>query len=519
MSTYKKLFEKDGVLIWLGALISALAAVWINYQSRGTINNDGLLYVKMAGLIYDGNWREAVDLLKTPLYPGLMALVHGITGFDFQISANILSVIFFSITCSGLMVLVRQAGGDRVAIIAVAILFLISPYIVRSILPMVVRDHGFWAMQVWSFVFFLRFMTSDDLRDSVAWGVTAMLATLFRIEGMVYLLLLPVVFLLQNAGPMSVRVSLFLKINVITLLVVATSLVMMALHPSLGLKALSRIDEPLNILNKVTVRLLHDIPAKSEIYGNEVLEGLQDFAMPGLIFTIFLIVFMKTITSAGWLQLIFAISFKRLKSVTISGNAITLCFGIISLCIMTAIFVAFSKFVLSKRYVLSAAFVILVLAAFGLSAMYARIKLSMTSKHPYQYKYVFLGAIAIVLQAVAVYRPSNSFRTYEIDAAKWVTANTQSGSKVYFDTDRLRYYAGQPYLEDFTKKSSIREMLSTGKIHQYDYVVGHANRKDPDLEPELIKKLGFIQIASFDNRLNDKVVVYKLSRVNTLLAD
>ena len=51
------------------AMVSLLLSAWCVYLDN-VVNNDGILYLRGAELIADGDWQGAVELYKWPFYAG-----------------------------------------------------------------------------------------------------------------------------------------------------------------------------------------------------------------------------------------------------------------------------------------------------------------------------------------------------------------------------------------------------------------------------------------------------------------
>ncbi len=105
------------------------------------ITNDGVLYVKMAKLISAGEAGRAFDLLFFSLYPLIIAAFQKVFG-DWELSAQMVSAVFGSLTIIPLYFLIRSQFSRTVALIS-STFFVFHPYLVRFSAE-VVRGPTFW---------------------------------------------------------------------------------------------------------------------------------------------------------------------------------------------------------------------------------------------------------------------------------------------------------------------------------------------------------------------------------------
>lgn len=491
-------------LPWVSAVLGALLAVLVIYQSHGHVNSDGLLYIEAARLFSVGEWKQGVSLYNWPLYPLLMAGVHFVSGMSLQMSAHLLAVVFFTLLSAGLLTLVRELGGNRQVMLCAAVLLFCSPYIVSDILPIVVRDHGFWAFHVWSQVFFVRFYTYLSWRAALGWGVMAVMATLFRIEAITYLIMLPLVLLMRPDVSWRQRFfSVAQSHTVLMVLAVALSFAML-LSPALSLKELGRLVDPLTVALKASHQLTQGLSFKAHIFSSRVLgDFLAGYALPGLLLTLAFALLSKAALSAGGLQLLFGIYSRQCRPKCAYPEHAPILAWWLVLGLINAVFIILSVFLLPKRYVLPIAFIIMIYGAFGLADMFCK----------WKSKRGWLLPVSVVLLAVQFYLIAKPQKEdFEIQAAQWVLSHAPANSRIYYDSAELRHYANVtdvPYHRDRADADDIEQLVLTGQIRQYDYMLVHVSQKLMWLEPFLTGQLGQ-PAAQFDNGRRNRVLIYRV---------
>lgn len=495
LSTLISLEEKH-LPLWAG-ISAAIIAAWIVLQSHGVINNDGILYIEAAKQFANREWARGFALYNWPLYPLLIATVSYLTPLEFQASAHATSILFFAMTGAGIALLAKEFGGDRRAMLAAILLLLCSPYVVRSLLPMVIRDHGFLAFHIWSLVFFLRFNRIPSWTNAGIWGVAATIATLFRIEGIIYLAFLPLVMLMTTTHPMKTRLQLLLKAQTVSILIGVLIGGLLLFHPAIGMQSMGRLADPINMGKSAFSQLSQGLADKADIYGTSVLGPfLENFALTGLTLTLALILLIKAAASAGWLQLAFA-AYSR----TVPKQAFVFKW-LMLLGLINGAIILLSAFVLSTRYLLPIATLILIMGAFGLAALF---------QSTYKNKWALSGiVVALLLQTASTLWPFNHKNRYELEAAAWVKSHISSEMRVYFDRGRLRYYAtGDSSNRKEEPWEEVQRLLNSDALKQYDFVLLHVSQRHSEQQNFIKHKLG-TPIATFKNQSGGQVQVYRV---------
>lgn len=503
--------KNENYLTGVVVLVAILQASWLIHLSGGVINLDGILYVEVARLFALNAWDQGVAQYDWPLYPWLIAGVHELSGFSLQSSAHLLTICFFALTAAGVIALVREAGGDRRVQLASAMLLFGSIYIVDAVLPMIVRDHGFWAAHLWSLVYFIRFYRDHTWPDAFKWGVAAGLAMLFRIEGVTYLVMLPFVLLMQRHFGWRHRLAVFAKANVVTLLTMAVLIAVVSFNGAIVWEDMGRLVDPYLVLKQVYAQLMQGLHAKADIIAREVLgEFLDEYALTGLLLTLTTALVTKGLSSAGWAQLISAAYGLMNNRQSLLPKYPGVFAWLVMLGLGNAVLIIMSIFVLSKRYVLPMAFIILVYAAFGLVAMYEAWKSKRLN--PEKPNWIFPGVvIALLLQFLIAVWPPNPGKMYELEAARWLQNNVSPESSIYFDERRSRYY----YNQDSSDRNQdqweiVQQELSAENIRKYDYALVHLSRKFPERMSVLTDLAAGEPVAEFDNGRGDKVLIFKI---------
>lgn len=506
----QRILTMDASLPWLAALLGILVASWIIFQSQGIINRDGLFYIEIARQFSLGNWHQGLALYNWPVYPLMITAVHQASQLSLLASAQAITIVAFAWTCAGMVVLARELGGNRHVMIATALLLLCSTPLIDNYLPMALRDHTFLALHVWSLVFFLRFYRNEGWGHAAAWGVTAALAVLLRIEGVVYLSLLPLILLARRQHSWRHNLIALLRANLVLLGATIALVAAAFLHPGFDTHKLGRLGDPLAVGQMFIQQISQGLSAKADTYADHVLgKYLNDVAMPGLLLTLAYALLSKVATSAGWLQLALAVYARLRIGKPFPQYHAILCWVVV-LSLLTAIVIITSVFLLPKRYLLSLAMIIVLYAAQGAAKLYEDWQ---REPRPAAIRWrSHIAVVALVLTYAVVLNPANPKDTFEMDAARWVVQHTEPGSRIYYDDGRLDYYvSGNSVSREIAEWGEIEKLFSTNRIADFDYVLVHVPRKSPEREQFLTRELGAAPLASFENARGKRVLIYRVT--------
>jgi len=478
-------------LIWFCVIAAALLAVTVIDAQNGWITDDSVLYLEVARLFSIGQWEAGFRLYNWPLYPALIQTVHKITGLGLQASAQCLQVLFFAVTSYYFCTLVVLAGGDRLAVASGTLILLSAPYIVGDVLPMLIRDQGFWAFFLAGLTYFIRFFQAGKFHLSLLWQSSMIFAALFRIEGIAFLALIPLSLLMNSALRIRSRCAQLLCSYSMTLALLLLSVVAVGMQ-IVSVESMGRLKDLLD--PKVYLELFEKFDVRAEVMASQVLGGfLDDYALVSLLITLLLILVVKTLAATGCatLALVFLEFRKNFVDITPAVKSVLL--WTVGIALLNAIFVLLKDFVLSGRYVITISFILMAIAAIGMENSIAGLK--NTSNRARLENIVLCGVVLLLIfNLIHNLMPMRPGYNYEQEAVAWVKKQTSQKDKVFYVSPRARFYAGA----NFSGRGSdhwqqVNDAIQAKAIHQYDYLV--INIKDKEQEQELLMQLPEYQIA------------------------
>lgn len=489
-------------------LMAMLLAAQMQYIQHGWINPDSVHYFESARLFAAGQWKEAVQVWNWPLYPLCIAAVHKITSLGMQASAQVLNVLFFGLTAFSFTHIIRLTGGRQITMVAGALILFSSQYIVGDVLEMLMRDEGFWAFYLTGLVFFIRFYQHLRFRDALLWQLCAIAATLFRIEAITYLVLLPFVFLFSANISVKERIRYLLASHALNIFLALGLVLAIALHGDLSMKNFGRLQEvfTLNLFNELTRNLFENAAVMSELVLGKYLE---EFAVQGLLLTFVYVIIVKAISTAGLVNFIMAGFAIKNRSTLLESKTFHVLGTVALISLMNMALIITKVFVLSSRYVVGLAFILMTLAAFQFA------KILQCNAVSVEKKYRWLSILLIAFMSLSIVKnifPKSEGYNYQQDAIAWINTHKKQ-ENIFIDDSRLRYYAGQSYRRQKSNLSELKKYYEDKSIYRHSILVISSTDKNTKSEIFVSEKLPeYREIKRFSNgRASKHIVIYGLS--------
>lgn len=499
-------------LIGVLTAIAALIAWRVAYIQQGWINSDTTLYFEQARLFALGDWQAALALFKWPLYAASIAVTHSITGLSIHASAQLLNVIFYAIASYSFSTLIQLAGGNKSTIVCGSALLFSCAYISGSVLGMLLRDEGFWAFFLLSLVWFVRFMRSAQFKEAIFWQLSCMVAMLFRLEAITYLLVLPLVLYIQLPKP--IRAQRVMQAYALTLALIILGALALWLS-KLQLSTFGRIEEIFIAFFGGEASMYALFVSKSNAMASAVLGNfLSDYAAAGLTLTLLWITIVKCATCAGWLPLALVAARGKEALHLPQADAQRVLIWVAAIAFINGILIVFHSFVLSNRYVIAFGLIMLLFAAFGLATLIAQTQHSPQSKR--RLLQAGLGVAFFVICGFFIKNIATKRADYSYDkqAVEWTLQQAPAHSRIHFEGGTMRYYAHMPWAgrEDNERLAGLLTDLQTGH-QQFDYLVMRVKANKPEKLAKLRALKDYDEIKQFCYKSGNCVAIFKHNHI------
>jgi hypothetical protein len=452
-----------------------LIATQVQYIQHGWINPDSVLYLEAAKFFSNGNWQAGFEVFPWPFYALCIALVNTITQLGVHFSAQLLNVLFFAIATYSYIQIIQLAGGKQKQMIAGALIWLSAQYMIGGVLEMLMRDEGFWALFLLSIVFFIRFYQTHQLKNALLWQVCIIVATLFRIEAITYLILLPFILLFQTGFHSKQKWKHLLTTHAINIGLAVIIILAFTFNDHLSTKLLGRLNEVFttNLWQQFTQHLNE----KSSIMSKQVLgEYLNEFAVPSLLMTFIYVLCVRIISSTGFIVVVLSTFAIRNRNKLLDSQAFQVLSATALIAIVNMALIITKVFVLSGRYVLALSFILMVFAAFYFAEL--------LFKNHQNKKIKWLVTALLLLMLVGAVKnilPKQQGYNYQQEAVTWLLQNNTKKSLVFYDDTRMRFHAGQPITYDQVKhETRFNDLINDNSIEKYEFIVLSHEEKNPN---------------------------------------
>lgn len=476
-------------------LISAAIASIILYNKHGVTDPDSVLYLEAARLFALSHWQEAYEIYPWPFYSLCIALAHKTTGLSIFQSAVSLNIVFFTLTAFSFLKIIELCGGKKLEMLMGALILFSSTQIVGNIVGNLMRDIGFWAFLLTALAFFMRFYKSRTITDAFYWQLSIIIATMFRIEGISFLILLPFSLLdFKNIKRLH-NGSAYLKANFLSLAALILICCIALMSTQISTKDFGRLQE---ILWLPAYQALFDkLSASADIMSSQVLgKFLQDYATQGLMLTILYAIFSELIKATGRLNSLLGLLGLCEKTVSIDEAMRRIVYFAATIAALNFAVFTIKTFVITHRYVLPFSFIWMIFSAFYLAY------LCQFLNKPHHFIKKISTLLIIVFLSVSFIKhllPKSHDIFIQQEAVTWLKKHNHSNAPIFYDESRARYYANEPFMGKFNRYDKVIERhINNHTLLNHQYLLLTFSKDDLSYE-ELIRKSipMFIELKRF----------------------
>ena len=258
-----------GAVLAVCSVVSVLLSLWCIHIDH-VINNDGIEYIRTAERLADSDWAGAIAVYKWPFYPLLMLLVSKIAGVSYLVSGYILNTLFFTGAVVLFVLTVRVFGGDSKRLTVLAAFVALTHPAFNEYRAFIIRDAGYLMSFLVAIYFLGHYRVSGGVYHRLGVILALLVASLFRIEGLVFLFCTPILFSVFRPGTLGLRWPVLM----ITAVAAAALVVVLAwwlLMPNVSVNHLSVLDQPLQVLTTAWHQISESIGQKLTILRTEFL--------------------------------------------------------------------------------------------------------------------------------------------------------------------------------------------------------------------------------------------------------
>jgi hypothetical protein len=494
------------------ALVGMAVAGWVMSIQHGWINDDSVLYFEVARLMSIGQPQLAMQLFPWPFYSALIAIVHSITGHSFQSSAQYLNAVLFGLCCYVYVRLIQVCGGNQRVVLAGALILFSNIYIIGDVLPMLMRDQGFWAFTLMSYVFFISFYRHHQLKDALLWQVCIGIATLFRIEAISLLIALPLIVWFNQTLSYRERFRHYLTSNAIGIIALPILALAIGIFELIETKDLGRIAQIVEFVRGNFISQLNQLNEKSVTFGQNILGSfLKDYSLLGMCAALLAIVIAKVVHTTGFISVLLALIGYRHVESNIEPQAKRILFWVLGIHFINMLLIITAVYVLSGRYIIGFSLVLMIFSSFVLAELMCPADSTVWPQR-YRKPLVTVIIIGLLLSFIKIIWPKGPSYNYEQQAVAWVKQRNTDQKAVLYISPRARYYAGEPYIgRGYDYWEYTQSIIQKNDYQRFNYLVINIESEHLKDETELILSFkGYTKTTEFfGSKKKKKLIILK----------
>ncbi|HSW94183.1 MAG TPA: hypothetical protein VLJ15_07520 [Gammaproteobacteria bacterium] len=488
--------------IVIAGFFSVVLSVWAGFKTV-VVNPDAICYLLSAASMSKG-LSVASHLCPQASWPFYSLLIFGLTQLthvSYTTSAYCLNGFFSLISVITFMLIVNSLTHQKRVLILAAVVILLA-HEFNGVRVEIVRDHGFWAFYLTSLFFALRYVKNAHGKwtDALLWAISLIAATLFRIEGAVFLVLFPFIVFLDRRLAFRQRALSFLRLNTLTIFVGIALSAWIATHP----------EQSLGRLTELSFQLLHGMTEFIQSFERTA-NGLARYVLSlfsardatwilMLLFIGWYLVSVISNLSPIYAALIIYAWCKKLAGFPRESRVVI--WGYILINIFITLFFLVDHLFLAKRYLIALSLTLMLWVPFALDHL-------IKGWHQRKWPVLLVGFIMLVYGASGIFDLGHS-KKYIREGGDWLSTHATPEQTIYSNDYQLLYYSN--HFGDLIFSEGVRfqnlNTIANGKWRQYDYVALRVNEKDLKKNP-VLNEINLSPVAVFQNDRGDTVRIYE----------
>ena len=488
------------------AITGVVASIWCLHIDD-VINNDAVEYIRAAEQFAAWNWAGAFAVHQWPFFSFLMWVTSAALGTSYETAGQLLNTFFFTASSLLFVGVVRAFGGTSQRLTALAALVAVLHPSFNEYRAFIIRDAGYLAFYLLALFWLARSVQFSGLRYPAGVLGALLVASLFRIEGVVFLLSAPLLILTvrgKNGASPWARLALTVSAAAVLALVLGWWLI----APGGGAVANVAASSPLDVIGSAWHQITSSVSHKIAVLRTEFLGTYAaEYAWALFVFAVLMILLSATFSqlTIPWALL------------TLGGLAVGVRFPrkplnriwltLIGMHLAILLVFAIIKLFLAARYPLALAVTILILIPFALERVAQAIRWH-ELKTPAR---VLVVVLLLWGGGESVSGLDNATRATAVkQAGLWVATQTNAPGALVSNDRRLAYYAGRHGDLDSIEGNigKILHGLRGGRWADAEFVALRLTRRDNKTRAWVIEALGKAPVRVFEAKSGDRVLVY-----------
>ncbi len=505
MKLVRAFTRHDYFLYFFAISASILLSVWIDSHET-VINPDAICYLLSAETIGSVGLHGAMHLCgqaQWPFYPLLIYSVVQISHVSYLASAYILNSFFSLLSVLAFIFIVKELGGCKRTLWLAAGVILLSHQF-NGVREYIIRDHGFWACYLISFVFLLRYFEHPRRLTALAFSFSLLMAALFRIEGIIFLITLPFLSWLTPRISFSEKLQRFILLNLLIIIITFMAGGYLLFHPQ-PIDQLGRLADLSQQLQHGATLIVDRFTSMKIALSKYVLptDSINDAGL------VLILVFLgwyiiSVINNLSWIYAFLVLYAWKNAVTSFKPSARLVLYGYLFTNIIITLFFLIERGFLSNRYLLALSFIFMLWVPFALNAL---IEQGSSLRHRL---FLWFTLFLIVLTSLGGIFDFGYSKTYIREAGHWLAVNTPPQAALFSNQYQVLYYSqrfGNRIFDTFRNYANT-DLTDPTQWKKYDYFAfqfSHNKNAPPFLHPMNLMK----RLQVFQNQRGDRVEIYK----------
>ncbi|WP_456375564.1 hypothetical protein [Thiolapillus sp.] len=481
-------------------LSAAIASILLSLWQIGAveqINHDAVYYL----LAIEGDSDAIRHIGNWLFYPRLIGLTGQLTGLAPEQAAWALNTLLDTLAVLAFLRLVEELGGTRRTLLWAALVILSLPYFNENRAE-IIRDHGYWAFSLAGMIFYLRLFRQFSWKDLLSWNLGMFIALLFRVEALVFLLLMPF-GLLASGSTSRFRDSAkaLIPVLIMGLGFALATLLWGGMHNRLA----NSLANTQQLLQTFTV----SIPHKAALLRKGVVPQFsQGMAETTLYLGVAWSILKDLISSMSWLYFAILILRKYFPAPALPRDYLRILWIYAALTAAILFIHGAQHFIMVSRYTMALGLMLLPIVVFSLDALHRQYREQ--NRRGAWLAAALLGILILVGDSL---HNSATPKAYIHQAAQWARSNIPDRSRIVIDyhRERVSWYSNR----NSGKKLEYQRFRSgKTRLRNYDYAFVRSGKKQAQSKLyQLLSARGLKPIAELQPEHGQGVLIYKLKGI------
>lgn len=500
MTKLNNLF-KSSATVYIFATLIAIATTLASIFHAGIINTDGILYMRVAQTWLEQGTHAAIHEYSWAFYSILVANLSKILSLSLQSTAYLFNIFFNVLIVVYFIRLVEVLGGNKRTQWFALFVIISLPYLI-DYRGLIIRDLGYWAGYLASLFYLIRYCKNYAYSDCCKTVISLAIASLFRVEGLLFFMLTPYVFLIIPA--LQQRKKHFLRFFITT-----GSLSLLTLVIAwLTIGDIGKLFHQWGYLERGFTVLHQTISNKIYNFSTLVLDTQSQRSAALIIITgligYVIIKLIKVINPLYFFLISWGI-YKKLIPTSRTQIAILIYFLCINLFVISYFIGIF--FFLTGRYCLGFAITSLLFVPFVLDNLYQKIFVVADNKGHAKQKLVF-SCLLLLMLVMGLYGffDINSNKRYLYKGGHWISENITGDQQMITNSAPVLFYAKGSQANWQVEYNDDIDSILSSDLNQNAFIALRISKNNKHFSKKLAERFESQKpLLTFSNK-NDEIL-------------